>query len=94
MIHFDSLVKNYFKLFLSRESHCVSVVGACLYRLNAVATNLAVVAPLTDLRARVATGRSDRWLTTLADCPAKHFAGDLFDLVWLSFGRVDFGPSR
>jgi len=70
------------------------VVWCGLYRLNAVATNLALKAPLTDFCAGVAAGRSDRWLTALADCPTEHFASDLFDLVWLSLGRVDFGPSR
>ena len=64
------------------------------YRPDAVATELAVVAPLTDLRAGVATRWPDRWLTALADRATEHLASDLFDLVWLRFGRVDFGPSR
>jgi len=70
------------------------VVCACLYRSDAVAAELAVVAPLTDLCARIATGRSDRWLTALANCPTEHLAGLLFDLVWLCFVLVDLGPSR
>jgi len=69
------------------------VVWCGLYRLDAVATNLALKTPLTDLRAGVATGCSDRWLTALADCPTEHFATDLFDLVWLRFGLVDLGSS-
>jgi len=52
------------------------------------------MAPLTDFCAGVATGRSDRWLTALADRSTEHLASDLLDLVWLRFGRVDFGPSR
>jgi len=70
------------------------VVWCGLYRLDAVATNLALKTPLTDLRAGVATRWPDRWLTALADCPAEHLATDLLDLVWLRLGRVDFGPSR
>jgi len=69
------------------------VVWCGLYRLNAVATNLALKAPLTDFCAGVATGRSDRWLTALADRPAEHLATDLLDLVWLRFGLVDLGSS-
>jgi hypothetical protein len=63
------------------------------YRSDAVAAELALKAPLTDFRAGVATGRSDRWLTALADRATEHFASDLLDLVWLCFGRVDLGPS-
>jgi len=69
------------------------VVWCGLYRLNAVATNLALKAPLTDLRAGIAAGWPDRWLTALADRPAEHLATDLLDLVWLSFGLVDLGSS-
>jgi hypothetical protein len=64
------------------------------YRSDAIAAKLAVVAPLTDLRAGVATGWPDRWLTALADRATEHLAGDLLDLVWLRFGRVNLGPSR
>jgi len=69
------------------------VVRGCLYWPDAVAANLAVVAPLTDLRAGVATGRSDRWLTALTDRATEHLTSNFLDLVWLRFGRVDFGPS-
>jgi len=69
------------------------VVWCGLYRLNAVATNLALKAPLADFRVCVATRWPDRWLTALADCPAEHLASDFLDLVRLRFGRVDFGPS-
>jgi len=60
---------------------------------DAVAAELAVKTPLTDLRAGIATGRSDRWLTALADRATEHLAGLLFDLVWLVLGLVDLGPS-
>jgi len=69
------------------------VVCCGLCRSDAVAAELAVVAPLTDLCAGIATGWPDRWLTALADRATEHLASDLFDLVWLRFGRVDFGPS-
>ena len=64
------------------------------YRSNAVAAELAVKAPLTDLRAGIATGWPDRWLTALADRATEYLAGDLLDLVWLRFGLVDLGSSR
>ena len=64
------------------------------YRSDAVAAELAVVAPLTDFCAGVATGRSDRWLTALADRATEHLAGDLLDFVWMLFGLVDLGSSR
>jgi len=70
------------------------VVWCGLYRLNAVATNLALKAPLTDFRAGIATGWPNRWLTALADRATEHFASDLLDLVWLRFGLVDLGSSR
>ena len=70
------------------------MVRACLYRSDAVAAELAVVAPLTDFRAGIATGWPDRWLTALADRATEHLASDLLDLVWLRLGLVDFGSSR
>jgi len=70
------------------------VVCCGLYRSDAVAANLALKAPLTDLRAGVATGWPDRWLTALADRATEHLASDLLDLVWLRFGLVDLGSSR
>jgi len=69
------------------------VVWCGLYRLNAVAANLALKAPLTDFCAGVAAGWPDRWLTALADRATEHLGTDLLDLVWLRFGRVDFSPS-
>ena len=69
------------------------MVRACLCWPDAVAAELAVVAPLTDFCAGIATGCPDRWLTALADCPAEHLAGLLFDLVWLVLGLVDLRSS-
>jgi len=69
------------------------VVWCGLYRLNAVATDLALKAPLADFRVCVATRWPDRWLTALADRATEHLASDLLDLVWLRLGRVDFSPS-
>jgi len=70
------------------------VVWCGLYRLDAVATNLTLKAPLADLRAGVAAGWPNRWLTALADRATEHLASDLLDLVWLRLCLVDFGPSR
>ena len=70
------------------------MVGCRLWRSDAVATDLAVVAPLTDLCTSVASGCADCWLTALADDPTEHLALDLLDLVRLIFGLVDLGDSR
>ena len=67
------------------------MVSCRLCGSDAVASDLALIASLTDSGAGIAAGRSDSLLTTLADRSTEDFAGDLLDLVWLLSGLVDLG---
>ena len=69
------------------------MVRSRLCRLDAVASDLALVAPLTDSGAGIAAGCSDSLLATLADRSTEHLASDLLDLVRLLSGLVDLGTS-
>jgi hypothetical protein len=67
------------------------VVISRLCRLDAVASDLAVIAPLADSGAGIAAARSDSLLATLADRSTEHFASDLLDLVRLLSCLIDLG---